>query len=121
MPKPRHSYFDAIFEELSTLDNIVPRALFGHQGYAFGSSVFAFLDEDRLVVRSEKFLRGELPHGLSYFMPDHFQGKNVSGRWVGIQFDDSLGALRKHWPLIEESYRDAVRRDQLKTKKKRVT
>lgn len=118
MPKPKHPYFDAIFDELSVLGKVSPRAMFGHQGYAFGSSVFAFLDEYRLVVRSEKVLSGDLPAGLSFFMPDHFEGKTPSGRWVGIAFDDSLSSLRKHWHLIDESYRDAVRRDSLKAKKK---
>jgi hypothetical protein len=114
MPKPKHPYFDAIFDELSELGNVTPRSMFGHSGYGLGTSVFAFLDEDRLVVRTEKYVRRELPKDLVYFMPEIFQGRTVSGRWVGIPFDDSLASLRKHWHLIEESYRDAIRRQDAK-------
>jgi hypothetical protein len=119
MPKAKHPFFDAILAELSTLNNITPRAMFGHQGYAFGTSVFAFLVEDRLVVRSTKYTDSPLPPDLSFFMPEVFKGKKASsGRWIGIHFDDSLSAISRYWHLIEESYKAALQRDSLKSVKK---
>jgi len=115
MAKARHPYFDLIQEELALLGEITPRSMFGHQGYAIGSSVLAFLDDEALVVKTEKFIEspGSLPKGLHFFMPDIFPSRT----WVAIEFDDSLRSLKKHWSLIEESYNLASQRDILKKSK----
>jgi hypothetical protein len=51
MSKSPHPYFNAILDELAPLAQVIPRSMFGHQGYAIGTSVFAFLDEQALVVK----------------------------------------------------------------------
>ena len=109
MPKPKHPYFDTIFDELAKLGQVVPRAMFGHQGYAIGSSLFAFLDENALVVKTERYNSdaARLPRGLRYFVP----GTKPSRTWISISFVDSLDSLRKHWALIEESYGYAALRE----------
>lgn len=111
MPTPKHPYYDLILQELLPLGQVVPRSMFGHSGYAFGTSVFAFFDEDRLVVRTERFADRTLPKGISGFYPGT---EEMSRVWVGIELDDSLTTLRTHWSLIEESYTSAVRRDAAK-------
>jgi hypothetical protein len=91
--------------------------MFGHAGYGYGTSVFAFFDEDRLVVRTERFKERPFPKGISGFYPG---SEEMSRVWVGIELDDSLAALRAHWNLIEESYASAVRREESKRMKSRT-
>jgi hypothetical protein len=117
--KSKHPYFDAIMSELAVMPNVTSHSIFGHQGYSFGSSVFAFLDDESLIVRSEKYRNkpDSLPRDLSFFMPEIF----TNYVWIGIAIDDSLSGLRKHWGLIEESYKMAIEREsvkKLKPKKK---
>jgi hypothetical protein len=112
MAKPKHPYFDAILSELSVMPNVKSHSIFGHQGYSFGTSVFAFLDNESLVVRSEKYRNkpDSLPRDLSFFLPEIF----TNLVWIGITIDDSLSGLRKHWGLIEESYKMAIERESVK-------
>jgi TfoX/Sxy family transcriptional regulator of competence genes len=115
MQRPKHPYFDTIREELAKLGHVVPRAMFGHQGYAIGSSLFAFLDEDALVIKTERYQAAgtKLPKGLAYFIP----GTKPSRTWIAIHFDDSLDALRRHWSLIQESHQLAAAREISKASK----
>ena len=118
MAKEQHPYFDAIFEELSTLGQITPKAMFGHPGYAIGTSIFAFLDGDALIVKTTRFQSPEasLPRSLRRFVIETIPSRT----WIGILFDDSLDSLRKHWPLIEESYAMAVSRESEKIAKRKT-
>jgi hypothetical protein len=106
---------DIIAPELERLQNIRPKPIFGHKGFAFGNSVFAFLDDDEtLVVKSEKYPTPELlPAGLTHF----WAGEALMKTWIKIPIADDLRMIRKYWSLIEESYQHAIVRDQLKKKK----
>lgn len=105
---------DIITPELDRLQNIRPKAMFGHKGFAFGNSVFAFIDDETLVVKSEKYPTPDLlPKGLTHF----WIGDEPVKSWIRIPIEDDLRMIRKYWNLIEESYNHAVVRDQLKKKK----
>jgi hypothetical protein len=73
-------------QEFERLPDVVPRTIFGHKGFAYGTSVFAFLDGDRLVIKTHSLKNVDtLPDGFEFFPPI------ASGRsWVGFELSDTL-------------------------------
>jgi hypothetical protein len=106
---------DIISPELDQLPGVRPKPIFGHKGFAIGTSVFAFLDDDdTLVVKTEKHPTPEsLPKDLTHF----WAGEALMKTWVKIPITDDLKMIRRHWELVLESYEHAAIREKLKKKK----
>lgn len=110
--------YDLIFQELQRLPGVVPRSAFGHKGFAVGSSLFAFIDDEHLAVKTLGFTEdsAKVPKGLDFFMP----GDSMSRTWIRLPVTDDLRHIQKHWDMIAESYKLALERDiekQRKTKR----
>lgn len=109
-----NEYHTLIQQELARLPGIVPKSAFGHKGWGVGSSLFAFIDEDTLTIKSLRFQDGSsLPEPLTLFNPMG-AGKST---WVRIPITDNLQYIKKYWDMIEESYTLALERDKAKKAK----
>jgi TfoX/Sxy family transcriptional regulator of competence genes len=109
-------YYLFLREELGVLPNVKARKVFGHDGFAVGTCVFAFMAENRLVIRTEAYSAPDavLPKDLEFF-----EAIGDGHKWVGIRLTQSLKEIRDHWYLIEESYAAALARERDKRKNPR--
>lgn len=104
---------EIIFAELQDLGEITHRKIFGHDGFAFGSSIFAFLIEGRIALKTERYKTDALPEGLAIFGP-----LGASREWITLPIDDDLRILTTYRALFEDSYNLAVEREREKQQKK---